>query len=200
MNGSPRVMAAGLATEWQSQWNEDAEQRAASRIVRVDDVDATPVQLDDAARHRQAEAGAACLRGVERLEDARAFRGRDAGTVIAHGELQAVALRGRGDAHLAAGRRHLKAVVDEVDQHLLDARGVQLGGVRRAGGVDLDALGIGRARRAPQELAGVRQADADRARARELEQIGGELLQAHRLLDHAVDAGGELRLGHLLGQ
>src|SRR5690606_32399545 len=68
----------------------DAEHRAAVR--RVIRRDAAAVQLDDAPRDRQPEPGPVRARGEERVEDAVAVLGGQAGAVVADRDDQLAAL------------------------------------------------------------------------------------------------------------
>src|SRR6266511_1294942 len=87
-------------------------------------LDAPAVPIDDAVNDREPEprALADVLGGEERIEDPRQHVGRDAGTVVAHGDLD-LAVAPRGDnldraARLALADR-LGGVRDQVHEHLI---------------------------------------------------------------------------------
>src|SRR5690606_6914595 len=82
--GSARLWRPGRGpppSPWPLLRQMDAEHRAAvRRVVRRD---AAAVQLDDAPRDRQPEPGPVRARGEERVEDAVAVLGGQAGAVVA---------------------------------------------------------------------------------------------------------------------
>jgi hypothetical protein len=101
------------------------------------------VALDDLLRDVEAEAEAAVVRrrdlaaAVEALEDLAELVGRDADAAVAHRghELAAVL---DGDADVAAVRRVLHRVLEQIAEHLLEAVAVAEISARVAGTFDVE--------------------------------------------------------------
>src|SRR5688572_7484577 len=89
---------------------------------RVVDLDRAAMQLDDAARDREAKARPAGLAREERLEDLVALGVRHAGTSIADLDHEAPCPLADGHGHW---RSRGDRVLDEVHEHLAHASGVE---------------------------------------------------------------------------
>src|SRR4029079_7850553 len=87
--------------------------------------DTAPVTLDDRARDRQPEACAAVGRhaaaALEGLEDALAIHGRDARAGVGDLDLEAVLDDFGAHGHAAVRRRVADRVLDQVEEHPLQA-------------------------------------------------------------------------------
>ena len=111
---------------------------AAARLARLG-ADRAAVGVDDPARDRQPEPGAAVARGarrvgaVEALEHPLGLGGRDAGPLVGDHDRGAAGGRGVGaQPHAALGRRVADRVVEQVGDHLVQPLGVA-GGLQVAG-------------------------------------------------------------------
>src|SRR5690606_17432576 len=152
---------------------------------------------------REAEAGAADAAGDEGVEQALAQFGGDAGAAVGDGELQAAVVDADGELDGRVGRAVLEGVAHEVDAYLLDAHRVEGPGRGGVSVVEGDARGVGEVDDAADEGADVGGGGGDRPGAHEVEQAGGELLEAARLVDdparlgRAAGVAGELLLEQL---
>jgi len=94
------------------------------------DRDGAMVHVDDRADDRQPETAAAASRlvrpraTIEAVEDPRQLARVDADARVGHVDPRAVTMRAEGDRHLAARRRELDGIPDEVGQDLADPRRV----------------------------------------------------------------------------
>ena len=155
---------------------------------RVRSLDATAVQFDDAAGDRQAEAGAGRAGREEWIEHPLLVSGREAWSEVSDREDQAAVLQGRPCPRGAIGRRGLRGVAEQVDEHgLPEASLVQrpaIGRPRpRRRPLDLDRA-VGELRRGrAQQRRRIDRPQVDRPRPHEVEQVGGEHLESGRLLD-----------------
>src|SRR5690242_14784208 len=92
----------------------DLHDRAAA--TPAPQTDPAAVLVDDLLAHGEAEAGAARLRGEERIEGAAAHGGRHAGALVADGDRDVAVAAADLAAHLAAGRRRIDGVREHVPQ------------------------------------------------------------------------------------
>src|SRR5215218_11415321 len=158
--------------------------------------DPPAVPADDVARDGQAETGAAAADAgavdlVEALEDAGTVRLGDADAVIRDRRSCGISFASDGDTDLPAVGAELHRVVDEVDEHLLEALLVSAN--RRHAGLDLDgnrdALPVGEqpqplggCLREPPEIHVVMQPQLAAALdPREIQQLAGHLDEVTRL-------------------
>jgi len=107
---------------------QEAEHRAA--VGAVGRCDRAAVRLDDRLADRQPEADARDRRFAratrELLEDRRFLPGPDARPVVGDGDAQRVAVHSRRDPDAGRGRRVLRGVLEQVDEHTLDQHRVAL--------------------------------------------------------------------------
>src|SRR3989442_13486824 len=105
-------------------WNGEVHECAAA--LRVPDIDAAALRLDDRAADRQAEADAggavaADTRAVEAVEDTGALRGRDPRALVAHVDPDKAVSVDALDEDVRSFRRVFRCVRDEIRQHLAGA-------------------------------------------------------------------------------
>src|SRR5581483_11909807 len=169
------------------------------------DGDRAAVGLGDRAGDEEPEAGAGLagagrVQALELLEDHVLVLGRDAGPTVADVHHQRAVVDARGDGHGAAGRGVLDRVVDQVDEHLLQARAVAVDGRERGPqpGLDLDLVlaELGGGGRLEHELGHVDLAEAVAERPgldpRGVHDVGDQRREAARLVGDQREERGPL--------
>src|SRR5262245_25871479 len=122
--GAPLVRLVTIAPPgscffWLSMRRRKLEPHAGAARQRLE-LDAAAVQLENPPHDLQAQTRAGPASAARRPEQRLADFGRNAGTVVAHRDLDGVAGLAQRDDDLAARRRVLNRVADQVRQHAVD--------------------------------------------------------------------------------